>query len=156
MKLSYVLDEAGWARAIISDAGQQREMNVTYLSNSLSDMARAAILLLEGSDSVRFSFDDEPGEHRCIVKRTNESDAHICVLWFEELWSGLPDERGTEVFSCTCTVARFCGEVLSCLQCLLEEHGTGGYKEKWLSHEFPSTELKRLRELISARRRTAA
>src|SRR5205085_4556315 len=112
MTLSYILHGAGWATATVADAGQQREMIVSYLSDSLSDMAQAAIRLLEGAESVRFSFDDEPGEHRCIITRTDRSNASARVLWFDELWSGFPDERGTEVFSCTSTVAQFCDEVL--------------------------------------------
>jgi hypothetical protein len=151
MNLSYVLHTNGWATATISAAHQSREMTVSYLSDSLSDMAQAAIRLLEGADSVRFSFDDEPGEHRCVATRTCGFDVEIRVLWFRELWSGLPDERGSEVFTCRCTIARFCGEVLACLQRLLDEHGIKGYKERWDAHDFPLDKLERLQTLVSER-----
>src|ERR1043166_3267630 len=122
MTLSYVLDGTGGATATIAHEGNHRKKPVSYLSDSLSDMTQAAICLLEGADSVRFSFDDEPGEHRCIITRSGDADAEIRVLWFTELWSHLPDERGEQVFSCSCSVTDFGGEVLSCLQRLLEEY----------------------------------
>ena len=152
MKLSYRMDGTGWATATIADAGREREMVVSYLSDSVLEMARAAIGLLEGAPSARFCFADEPGEHRCIVDRISDREARIRVLWFEELWSGLPSERGEEVFECTCTVARFCGEVLACLQSLLKEHGMDGYKSLWVLHDFPADELARLSQLVRARR----
>ena len=153
MKFTYQLDGAGWATATIADDGRHRDMTVSYLSDSLYDMAQAAICLLEGADSVRFSFDDEPGEHRCIVTRSSDTDAQIRVLWFDELWSNLPDERGSEVFTSVCTIARFSGEVLSCLQRLLADHGVDGYKKLWVGHDFPSEKFERLRALINNGRR---
>ncbi len=156
MTLSYVLHRAGWATATTAHSDSRHEMRVSYLSDPLADMARAAIGLLEGAASVRYAFADEPGEHRCIVTRISDREALIRVLWFDDLWSGLPDERGAEVFNCTCAVARFCGEVLACLQCLLDEHGLDGYKELWCSNEFPSELHERLRRLIDERRRHRA
>jgi len=156
MTFTYQLDGAGWATATIADDGRHRDMTVSYLSDSLYDMAQAAICLLEGADSVRFSFDDEPGEHRCIITRTSDTVAQIRVLWFDELWSNLPDERGSQVFTCACTIARFCGEVLSCLQRLLADHGLDGYKQLWVEHDFPSEKFERLRALIYDGRREKA
>jgi hypothetical protein len=156
MTLSFVLDGAGWATATVTVDSRFREMTVSYLSDSLAEMTQAAVCLLEGADSVRFSFDDEPGEHGCIVTRIRESEAQVLVLWFEELWSDLPDERGLEVFICTCSVSRFCGEVLACLQRLLDKHGLDGYKERWVSHDFPSEKFERLRRLVYERSREKA
>jgi len=153
MTLTYHLDGAGWATATIANEGEHRDMTASYLSDSLLEMTQAAICLLEGADAVRFSFDDEPGEHRCIITRVSDADARIRVLWFDGLWSGLPDERGSEVFTCTTTTARFCGEVLSCLQRLLADHGLEGYKTLWVSHDFPSEKYERLRTLIYEHRK---
>ena len=150
MTLSYILGQAGWATVTISHDTQRLEMNASYLSDSLPEMTQAAICLLEGADSVRFFFEDEPGEHRCIVCRTGDSEAKIRILWFDDC-AGFPDERGSEVFFCTCSIARFCGEVLACLQRLLDEHGVDGYKQKWVEHDFPTERLERLRGLVRKR-----
>ena len=80
MTFTYHLDGAGWATATIANDGQQRHMTVSYLSDSLYEMTQAAICLCEGAASVRFSFDDEPGEHRCIITRISDTDAQIRVL----------------------------------------------------------------------------
>ena len=72
----------------------------------------------------------------------------IQILWFEDLWSNLPDASGQPAFECACTIARFTGEILACLQRLLNEHGVVGYKTKWHAHEFPLEKMERLRTLI--------
>ena len=153
MTISYTLHNAGWATAEFSDAGQNRDMVASYLSDPLAEMAQAAICLLQDANSVKFSFDDEPGEHRCIVTKLPDAKVQIRVLWFEELWSGLPDERGKEVFSCCCSIAQFCGEVLSCLQSLLNEHGLEGYKQRWSNNDFPSDKFESLKKLVHERRK---
>jgi hypothetical protein len=154
MTLSYSLSGTGWATATIEHEGQRREMTVSYLSDALSEMTQAAICLLEGADAVRFAFDDEPGEHRVVVTRSGEADVQVRVLWFRELWANLPDERGELVFSGDCSTARFSGEVLCCLQYLLDEHGAEEYKRLWVSDDFPKEKFERLRGLVHERRRT--
>ena len=94
MTLSYSLSGTGWATATIAHEGQRRQMTVSYLSDALSEMTQAAICLLEGADTVRFAFNDEPGEHRVVITRSGETDVQIRVRWFTELWSNLPDEQG--------------------------------------------------------------
>jgi len=152
VNISYVLHNAGWAMATFSHENEHREMIASYLSDPLAEMTQAAVCLLQGSDSVKFSFDDEPGEHRCIVTRA-DADVQIRVLWFDELWSGLPDERGKQVFLCRCSVPRFCGEVLSCLQRILAEHGIEGYKQRWVNSDFLSERFERLFALIYERKK---
>ena len=122
-------------------------MVVSYMSDSLLQLVEAAICLFDGSTSVRISFDDEPGEHRCIVNRTG-SDIQIRILWFEEFQARLPDDRGHEVFGCASTASQFVAEVFSCCKRLLEEHGEVGYKERWVMHEFPTDRFEHLSRLL--------
>jgi len=92
MKITYKLDQAGWANTTIADDGKHRNMIVSYLSDALCDMTQATICILEGADSVRFSFHCEPGEHRFIINRTSDAEVQIRVLWYEDLWSKLSEE----------------------------------------------------------------
>ena len=147
MQLVYQLAGAGWADARISDSSGYRDMAVSYLSDGLGDMARAALQLLRGMREVSFSFQDEPGEHRWMLSRSEADSLRIRILWFEDTFSPRPQERGTEVFKCDCALLDFVGQVSSVLQTLLADEGIEGYRRRWQSHEFPLdtfTEIQRL------------
>ena len=147
MRLVYQLAGAGWADARISDNSSYRDMTVSYLSDALGDMARAALQLLRGAREASFSFEDEPGEHRWILSRGEADSLRIRILWFEDTFSPPSQERGTEVFKCDCAVLDFVGQVSSVLQTVLADEGIEGYMRRWQHHEFPLgtfTEIQRL------------
>jgi hypothetical protein len=52
MELIYDLEGAGWAGARISDGSQHRDFSVSYLSDALGDMAKAAAMLLNGTSRL--------------------------------------------------------------------------------------------------------
>jgi hypothetical protein len=58
-----------------------------------------------------------------------------------------PSDRFERVFSGVTTIRRFVGEVRSQLDALLQNFGAAGYKEKWISHDFPEELLVQLREM---------
>ena len=124
---------------------------ISYLSDGLKDMMKAAVGLLEGATRVWFLWHDEPGEHRWIINRVND-ELEIRILWFDDAFKALPDERGREVFCLTCRLAKFVGEVLACGRSLLAEHGEQGYSDEWCS-EFPDEEFGRLEWLINERKK---
>ena len=63
MRFDYKLDGAGWATATLSCDEQRIEMTVSYLHDSLKDMASAVLAILNGAVEVKVIFMDEPGEH---------------------------------------------------------------------------------------------
>jgi hypothetical protein len=147
MEIVYELAGAGWADARISHKGNYRNMAVSYLSDALGDMARAAVQLLRGGREVSFSFQDEPGEHRWILSRGEADSLRIRVFWFDDAFSARRQERGTEVFACDCAVLDFVGQVSYVLQSVLADEGVEGYRRRWQNYEFPLdsfTELQRL------------
>ena len=106
MELIYDLEGAGWAGARISDGSRHCYFSVSYLSDALGDMAKAAVMLLHGSREESFSLQDEPGEHRFILIRGDSDSLTIRVLRFE----GTRANRfGKEVFCCECAVRDFVG-----------------------------------------------
>ena len=137
MELLYDLEGAGWAGARIADGSHHRDFSVSYLSDALGDMAKAAALLLNGSREETFFFQDEPGEHRFILSRGDADSLTICVLWFECSFCGRSERFGEEVFRCECTVLDFVGQVFANLHSILAERGLDGYKQAWRNHEFP-------------------
>jgi len=110
-------------------------------------MLDAAIGLRNGGQEVRFGFTDEPGEHECIVTRTGADEVKIRVFWYKD-WTPPGNDTGEEVFTCDCSVPKFCEVVFACCKRLLDEYGEDGYKERWTAHEFPTATFERLSRLL--------
>lgn len=149
MELIYDLEGAGWADARISDGSQHRDFSVSYISDALGDMAKAAVLLLHGSREASFTLQDEPGEHRFILLRGNADSLTIRVLWFNGASSGRADRFGEEVFRCDCAVLDFVGQVSVNLHAILTKYGLDGYKQSWRTHEFPTRAYNEIRRLLN-------
>jgi hypothetical protein len=71
----------------------------------------------------------------------------IRAFWYKE-WTPPGANTGDQVFECSCTAADFCAEVFRCVKQLLDEHGTEGYKELWVEHEFPDEKFENLSKLL--------
>ncbi len=145
MEIVYQLEGAGWAGARVIHGTQFRDMSVSYLSDALGDMAKAALLLLQGADEESFEFFDEPGMHRWQLARGNGNVLSIRILWFEDEMSA---ESGIEVFECKCPAPTFIRAVIASLENVLVDEGIEGYKRRWIAHEFPSHTYSELRRLF--------
>jgi hypothetical protein len=146
--LTYELEGAGWATARIQDGDSHMDVTVSYLHDSLRELAEAACALLSGAHSARVVFMDEPGEIHLVLDRVD--DVLRCeARWFEDWssWGMHPADRFKVVFSGVTTVHRFVGEVRKELEALLREHGLSGYKAKWVEHDFPDDLLSELRQV---------
>jgi hypothetical protein len=106
------------------------------------------VQLLSGAESVRTTFDEEPGEYRWIIEGL-DGRLHIRILEFEELWGKRPDSDGKVVLDGRCDRLDFVTAVRDTLQRVLDEHGVVGYEDRWVEHEFPSAQLRALREGLS-------
>ncbi len=132
--------------ARIRDGGSSADITVSYLHDSLRELAEVARALQRGADEGRVLFMDEPGETQLLFRRTGDALRYE-ARWFDD-WNGWgmhPSEKFKVILSGTTTVRRFIGEVRSQMEALLEEHGLEGYKEKWVEHEFPMDLLTQLR-----------
>jgi len=154
MMLTYILEGVGWAKAVIEYDGQRLEMRISWMSDALSRMLDVATQIAQGAQEARFGFTDEPGEHECVVCRTDADQVLIRVFWYKE-WTPPGPDTGEQVFACTCLAAQFCAEVLRCGKQLLDEHGTEGYKELWCEHEFPDEKFENLSKILYPPRRPA-
>jgi hypothetical protein len=144
-KLIYDLEGAGWAMMRIQDGDRHLDVTVSYLHDSLRELAEAARALLFGADSARVVFMDEPGEIQLVLNRADDGLRYE-ARWFDDWnsWGMHPPDQFEAVFSGETTVRRFVGEVRSQLKAVFESHGVRGYKEKWGSHEFPQELLREL------------
>jgi hypothetical protein len=139
-EIDYRLTGAGWADGCIIHGAVVVSMTVSYLRDTLCELAEAAISLLEGADEVRIVFMDEPGEHQMILtQEPGGAECEYTIRWFEdwESWGmhELPGSR--EVASGRVPVHTFARQMHDVLVSLYQEHGEQGYQSRWIEHPFP-------------------
>ena len=55
LSISYIVEDAGWAKITISDGDEEIENDVSYLHDSLRDLANLAIEMRSGANTRCFS-----------------------------------------------------------------------------------------------------
>ena len=147
MRLHYDLHDAGWAAVTVECGDQRVEMTASYLHDSLGDLASAARALARGGTEATVVFMDEPGEHQMVLRRINDKDVEVEIMWYDDWRSWkMHDGPGRRRLFGKTTVAHVRGQVLSELRRLLHENGEAGYLEKWGEHLFPMAEMLDLEE----------
>jgi hypothetical protein len=148
MRLRYRLTGTGWSEAVLEDDDRAVTVSASYLSDALGALARGALAVLRGSGEVRFSFDEEPGEYRWVIRKKDSETYNLTLLEFTDLWANKPDEAGKVIFDRTFSRLEFGRMVLKALEDVRHEHGEEGYKAKWCEHDFPARELAELHSQI--------
>ena len=146
--LTYELCGAGWADVRIQDGAEQIDVTVSYLHDSLRELAMAARALCYGATQTRVVFMNEPGEIQLHLLRSDET-VDFEARWYGDWnsWGMHPDDKYKLLLRGTTTVKRFVGEVYSVLCSLSKEYGLDEYKEKWIEHDFPSDLLNELTKM---------
>jgi hypothetical protein len=150
LTIDYRLTGSGWADCTIRADDKDCEISASYLSDALGNLVLAAAAVLAGAHSISVGFDEEPGEYRWAVVRTDSGAVRVTVLSFQELWGNRPDADGAPLCSWTGHPADFGRAVRDAAEAVLKEHGLAGYKERWAEHDFPSQQLKLLKRYIAA------
>ncbi len=145
MKFQYLLHHAGWATAILSCQDQIVEMTVSYLHDSLQDLASAVLAILNGATEANVIFMDEPGVHCLILRRKDETTLSLEVRWYDD-WQRwrIGSSDFETLLSGVTRLVHLRGQVLSAMKQILDEHGETGYKQKWCLHKFPIQEFRQL------------
>lgn len=149
LTIDYRLAGSGWADCTIRVDGQECEVSASYLSDALGNLVLAAVAVLAGAHSISVGFDEEPGEYRWSVVRTDGGTVRLTVLMFQELWGNRPDAEGKALSSWTGHPVDFGRAVRDAAEAVLKEHGLTGYKERWVEHDFPSQQLDLLKSYIA-------
>lgn len=147
IKLTYELTGAGWARCQIETENSSVDITASYLSDALGNLANAVVALIKGESVARFSFDEEPGEYRWILERHGDS-VRIRILEFGELWGDDLDENGKMLFDMTCRFDHFVVATCTMLKEIIQKYGPDGYKEKWVEHDFPISQLDAIKKFL--------
>jgi hypothetical protein len=146
--LKYLMEGAGWATAIVANKTESISMTVSYLHDSLCDLADATRSLIHGADSAKAIFMDEPGEHQLYFVKENDSISYE-VRWFDDWasWDMHPIDKYTVVLRGKTTLNRVTGEIFNTLKYIYEEYSLEKYKEQWGEHDFPIYEFNQLKLL---------
>lgn len=82
--IDYRLAGASWADCTIRVDRRECEVSASYLSDALGNLVLAAVAVLAGAHSISVAFDEEPGEYRWPVVRTDGGTVRLTVLMFQE------------------------------------------------------------------------
>ena len=147
MEFVYRLVGTGWAEAWISDGKNEATLTASYLSDALGNLVEAIGTLLEGASEARCSWDEEPGEYRWVFHR-EAGQVHLRVLAFQDLWGHAPDENGAVVFETRKDMKVLASAIVHGAEAVLVEHGSEGYKTKWVDHPFPTDVIRLVKDRL--------
>jgi len=148
LSISYIVEDAGWAQITISGGEGEIVNDVSYLHDSLRDLAELVIEMRSGAKTAKAIFMDEPGELQLVVSK-NRNQIAFEARWFKDWQSwGLTSSSDYDVLlKGEATVQHLVDQVTDVLTKIHKNIGPKKYKEMWVEHEFPSEQY---RELINA------
>ncbi|MBK1850737.1 hypothetical protein FE845_05275 [Marinobacter sp. 1-4A] len=145
LSISYIVENAGWAEVAISDGDQKIVNNVSYLHDSLRDLAELAIAVSTGARTAEATFMDEPGELLLVLHKKHNQMAFE-VRWFNNWASwGLGSSSDYDVLlKGETTAEHIINQITGILTNIHDRIGPSKYKEMWGEHEFPLEQYRKL------------
>lgn len=144
MRFEFTLSGQGWADARIEDENGQAQMEVSHLTDALSDLLHAVWRSGEGDAETRCSWEDEPGEYRWILRRAG-GDVRIAILQFQSGYPRKSDRLGLVIFETQQKWSTFAHAIALGASRVIADDGGEDYRDRW-QFPFPT----RLLELINA------
>jgi len=125
-------------------------MHATDATDALGDLTRALIALLEGELHASIVIEDEPGVHEWTFERQGEM-VHLRIHSWADRRSGSADLTLSQerTVALACPVASVARELVLVLDVLWVGHGPDGWARLSPNHPFPTTERRRLRQLLA-------
>ena len=156
IRVDFSLRDAGWAscRIAVGEKSYTFE-SISYLTDALDDLLRAALMVATGSPSYTFHFEDEPGESRWILRTGLDNEQRreyleITILEFDDAFQNQPIEKGKPVFNAKCAPDQFAYAVYETANIIWEKFGADGYDRKWTGQcGFPIRAFKALETALS-------
>lgn len=148
LNIEYRVEDHGWAIVTFSYGDEKVEYAVSYLHDSLKDLALLARDVKKGKESSRAVFMDEPGEIQFKVS-SKDNNLSFQVLAYKDWqsWGMDNEENGELLMNGYTSPNRIIHQVNSILRKIHEEIGPEKYKQLWVEHEFP---IELYRELADA------
>ena len=148
VEFEYRLVGTGWSEARLAVGARWVGLTASYLEDALGDLLMAVRLLVEGDQSARASWAEEPGEYRWMLELSSDI-LRVRILVLADIYDDLPDDAGKVVFDESCDFRAFVAAIARGARKVLEEHGEDGYRAKWVDHEFPTEHLGALEAAVS-------
>src|SRR5262249_43013035 len=145
MKVRFKIEEGGWARAWAEHDGVAFPMEVSYISDSLGDLVRAALEVLRGRPA-EFFWNKEPGSYhwRLHVVEPGHISVQIDELPNEFLDGDRPQISGDDRFVAVVASNEFAVAILEAMDSV----SPSLYNRSWEEYSYPSAEVDNLRNLV--------
>jgi len=146
LNLNYILENDGWAIFEIDNGEESVQLNISYLHDTLQNLAESAIALkTKSEESVIFM--DEPGEHWLVLRKDECNVINYELRFYQNYasWNLVNAENYTIKLQGATTLTKYINEVRKNLIQIFDEFGTKTYKEKWRKHDFPIKEYEILK-----------
>ena len=143
--IQYKFENHGWATICVQNGKQKFESSVSYLHDSLKDLAQMAIDLRNGATKAQSLFMGEPGELLIVV--TIKNDEALCeARWYRDWasWGAVEDTDFKVVLSGTNTKDAIVQQISDALSQIHDDIGIEEYKKRWIEHDFPTEKYKLL------------
>lgn len=147
---NYHLAGAGWAEVWFVSDKQKTRFEVSYLSDPLRELCTGLMALItDNAKEIEVIFADEPGEHRLLLRKSNDEILETEILCSEEckqLDVGKEVKAcGTTIYRETDTIHNFATIICVGIQDLLDRQSLDEYIQKWVTHDFPSNVYEKLK-----------
>jgi hypothetical protein len=119
IEINFRVTGSGWANLEFEVAGKSFVAEgISYSTDVLGDLLRAAIMVATGAPYASVSFDREPAEWRLIFRSlldtaTGAGPVQIHILEFANCSAAKPDVEGAEVFKADCPALEFSRAILA-------------------------------------------
>jgi hypothetical protein len=163
MQLLYTLWGSGWAKATVRQGRRQSTFLVSYATDALGDLVRAALDLLIEDPEVMVTHEDGRSAAEPLSRIVTWEDEP--GLWEWELtlvppamlrvrlteYPGMREEKGdgTVVLDQRTRTRDFARQVFVIADRVLRIHGIVGYRRTWIDHEFPLGAMLMLRAALT-------
>ena len=160
ISLRFELQKHGWADLYLKVDSRSLVLDsISYGTEALPDLARAALNIATGGSRAIVRFDSEPAEWRLVFTRNplapGRTSLDIKILRLPDISRELPDKAGYSVLETQCDPDEFARAVLECVQGVKEKYGADGYRQRWKgglgSECFPTEALTALETVVSMR-----
>ena len=145
IEINYSLKDSGWAILELNNGHKVVKFDISYLYDSLKKLAESAIELKDKNEkSVIFM--DEPGEHWLVLKKQGKKIEYE-LRWYKEWanWNLINEEKFEIKLTGSSTLTQYINEVRRNLISIYYNFGIEQYKKKWVQHDFPLSEYKKLK-----------
>ena len=146
IELEYNFQDHGWASGKISNAKDEIIFDISYLNDSLKELAVSAIELKD-KETKSVVFMSEPGEHILKLSKSQNGKLNYELRWYKDWfsWNLLAETNYKVVLEGETTLVKYKNQVRNILIKIHDKIGPIDYKKRWILNDFPIEEYELLK-----------